>query len=224
MIVRPHPDQHYGCFTFAQHGEDIVFMNIFKLLGIDAGRYLDLGAHHPETISNTKLLYEKGWRGVNVDANPYVMNEFDRQRPGDININAAVALTAGEVDLFLYSRQSGRNTIDPMEVERMRHWASPRETQRVPSLTINQVVQGYCKDQRFPDLLSMDIEGLDYDVLQSAAFDVFGFPKVVCVETRFHDTVRMQGMMVDKGFSLYMRTGENLIFVVRELWPKLFGV
>lgn len=223
MMVRPHPDQHYGCFTFAQHGEDIIFLNIFKLLGIDAGGYLDLGAHHPETISNTKLLYDRGWRGVNVDANPYVIKEFERQRPADTTVNAAVALKAGEVELYLYSRQSGRNTIDPAEVERMRHWASPRETQRVPSLTINNIVQLYCKGH-FPDLLSMDIEGMDYDVLQSARFEEFGFPKVVCVETRFQDTVRMQGMMVDKGYSLYMRAGENLIFVLREYWTRIFGV
>lgn len=224
MLIGPHPDQHYGCVTYAQHGEDILFLNMFKLLGVEKGNYLDVGAHHPETISNTKLLYDRGWRGVNVDANPYVMADFERERPEDLNVNIAVALSEGSTDLYLYSRTSGRNTADAREVERMRGWASPKDVQKVPATTLHRLVETCFSTKKFPELLSIDIEGLDYDVLSQTDFERYGRPLVVCVETRFSDTRRMAKMMGKKGYIIYARLGENLIFCQLESVSKLVGM
>lgn len=223
--MRAHPDQHYGCVTYAQHGEDIVFLNIFKLLGIEHGTYLDIGAHHPTTISNTRLLYEKGWRGVNVDANPYIMHEFSRERPLDKNLNFAVTPNGeSEVSLFLYSRTSGRNTIDPDEVRRMEHWASPRESILVPAITADAIVMGHLSG-RWPDLLSVDIEGMDYAVLESCSFYGNNRPKVICVEVRksSQEWARFQSLLLDRDFSVYARFGENIIFVRSDCMRILFG-
>lgn len=224
VLARPHPDQHFGCVTYAQHGEDILFLNIFKLLGVEKGTYLDIGAHHPEIISNTKLLYERGWRGVNVDANLNVMADFERERPEDLNVNVAVSTSEGTADLYLYAPRSGRNTISPAEVERMRDWAAPRDRQRVQTTTINKLIDTCFATKKFPHLLSVDIEGLDYDVLSTADFERYGAPMVICVETRFMDTPRMERLLYFRGFSLYVRLGENLIFVGTDYWKKLFGV
>src|SRR5437763_16778861 len=65
-----HPDQGFGGRTYAQFGEDLIFLNIFALLGINTPSYIDVGAHHPVNISNTALLYERGCRGIKIDANP----------------------------------------------------------------------------------------------------------------------------------------------------------
>ena len=53
-----HPDQLFGDKTYAQHGDDLVIRAIFHSLGIATPSYLDVGAHHPERISNTKLFYD----------------------------------------------------------------------------------------------------------------------------------------------------------------------
>lgn len=226
--MRPHPDQHYGCYTYAQHGEDIVFLNIFKLLGVSEGTYLDIGAHHPSIISNTKLLYERGWRGVNVDANPYIMHEFERERPGDINLNLAVVPDDRlETEFFMYARTSGRNTADPQEVERMKDWNSPRETITVPAKTLNAIIEEHFINRRL-DLLTVDIEGMDYEVLRTTSFAGAANvrrPKVICVEVRQNkdDFLRFVDMMMDKSYSLYARFGENLIFVHTAYMRILFG-
>ncbi len=65
-----HPDQRFGGVTHAQHGDDIIIRAVFDNLGIDNPSYLDIGAHHPTNISNTKLFYDAGSRGINVEANP----------------------------------------------------------------------------------------------------------------------------------------------------------
>ena len=42
--MEPHPDQWYGCKTYSQHGEDLVFLNIFRLIGVKKISWLDMGA------------------------------------------------------------------------------------------------------------------------------------------------------------------------------------
>ena len=59
-----------------------------------SGFYVDVGAHHPIRFSNTFRLYRKGWRGLNIDANPGSMKRFHHTRPRDINIEAAVSIPA----------------------------------------------------------------------------------------------------------------------------------
>jgi hypothetical protein len=64
-----HRDQWFGGRTYAQHGDDLAVLNIFKRLGIERPSYLDVGAYHPFDLSNTALLYERGSRGINVEPN-----------------------------------------------------------------------------------------------------------------------------------------------------------
>ena len=51
-----------------------------------------MGAHHPERISNTKLFYDSGSRGINVEANPELHKIFLEERPEDINLNVSFTL------------------------------------------------------------------------------------------------------------------------------------
>jgi hypothetical protein len=54
------------------------------------GFYVDIGAFDPIVSSNTHLLHRRGWRGIDVDANPDALPRFAQHRPDDINLNAAV--------------------------------------------------------------------------------------------------------------------------------------
>lgn len=53
-------------------------------MGIKKPSYIDIGAHHPYEISNTAIFYMNGCRGVNVEANPNLIDEFYKERPDDI--------------------------------------------------------------------------------------------------------------------------------------------
>ena len=53
--------------AYAQFGEDQV---LDELVGTKTrGFYVDVGAHHPHRLSNTHLLYVRGWWGINIDPN-----------------------------------------------------------------------------------------------------------------------------------------------------------
>ena len=38
------------------------------LINTKKGIYIDVGCNHPIKYNNTYLLYKKGWRGINIDA------------------------------------------------------------------------------------------------------------------------------------------------------------
>ncbi len=75
--------------SFSHCGEDRILAYLFKKF--PAGFFVDVGAFHPRTSSNTFLLYQRGWRGINIDAQPGSMEPFRRERPDDINLELAVA-------------------------------------------------------------------------------------------------------------------------------------
>ena len=54
--------------SYSQEGEDLILQRILPQEQV--GFYIDVGAHHPFWYSNTALLYEKNWRGMNIDPSP----------------------------------------------------------------------------------------------------------------------------------------------------------
>ena len=79
--------------------------NLFRLMGIERPGYLDLGAHHPYVISNTALLYERGSRGVNVEANPALVVAFREVRPDDVTVNVGVGPEQGTRPFYQFTKQ-----------------------------------------------------------------------------------------------------------------------
>ena len=84
--------------THSVHGEDIILSACVKQ---KEGFYVDIGAHHPSRKSNTKIFYDRGWSGINVEANPAAIPAFERDRPRDINLNCAVTNYDGEITFYL---------------------------------------------------------------------------------------------------------------------------
>lgn len=209
-----HADQYFGNITYSQHGEDLMLLNIFRHLGLQKPSYLDLGAHHPSIISNTKLLYERGSRGVNVEANPNLIAAFGKARPDDVNVHVGVGLARGSHPFYMYSDTSGRNTFSTTEVANTAHEMAVQTEIKVPVITIDEIVERFCNG-RYPLFLSCDIEGLDFEVLKSAKFGMT--PIVICVEVRLNETKKMTDMMTEKGYSPYVRMGENIIYI-RDEW------
>lgn len=210
-------DQRYGHITYAHCGEDLMICNLFELLKIERPSYLDIGAHHPFHLSNTALLYGRGSRGINVEANPVLMPEFQKYRPEDINVNIGISPRGGDLEYFMWDQTSGRNTFSP-------EWADKLEVKGgskiLPTITIAECVAKHFNGT-YPDLMSIDIEGLDYDVLAEADFS-HSKPKIVCVES--WDTLKFKNMMTLKGYRIYSRHSVNLIFIDETLYEKALAL
>lgn len=209
-----HEYQSFGPYTYAQHGEDLIFLNIFKILGIEKPTYIDIGAHDPIVISNTALLYKRGCRGINIEANPFLIEKFKQERPDDINLNIGISDTEGILDFYMIDSQSPVNTFDKSIAEKTvqeRPHLKINEIRKIKVLTLQQIIDEY-SHSKFPDLLTIDIEGFDYKVLKSADFQTT-YPKVICVEVNDQEFPRMVSLMKSRSFLPYIRTISNTIFL-----------
>ena len=218
---QPHPDQRYGNVTYAQHGDDLMLLAIFDRLGVKKPFYVDIGAHHPSIISNTKLLYDRGSSGVNVDPSSYAIKVFNAERPRDQNLQVAIGPAEGIFDFYMYGERSGRNTLSLDEVESLKGVLKVQETRKVHVITYAQLIQNYVK--RTPDLLLIDAEGLDYAILESIDFKTLGYPLVLCVETRVKDTMKMTRLLA-RSYTGYCRMGENMFFIRDDKFGGVMGL
>ena len=222
-----HADQAFGSLTYAQHGEDLIFLNIFYLIGIRQPSYIDVGAYHPLNISNTALLYKKGCRGINIEANPNLIGEFLVQRPEDVNLNIGIGPEPGRFKFYCIDQWSGRNTFDKLVAEEFVSLHPQFQIQQVIDIdvtTLNEVVERYASG-KFPNLLTIDVEGLDYEILAATQFEK-SRPEIICTETLsggdHEDAVRFAHLLGSKGYRQYFRTLGNSIFVTNEVFDRLY--
>jgi len=221
-----HPDQAFGHITYAQFGEDLIIANIFSMLGIQRPSYLDVGAHHPIKISNTALFYLRGSRGVNVEANPNCIDEFRGLRPEDVNLNVGVGPMRGTLDFYYIDDWSGRNTFDRKAAEEFVA-ANPQfkisKIEKIPVVTLDHIVAENMAG-KWPDFLSIDIEGMDFAVIESAHLGRDA-PSVICVEavsgSGSDASKPLANLLKTRGYAPFCRTVGNVIFVQNEALTKL---
>ncbi|MCJ0742379.1 hypothetical protein [Pedobacter montanisoli] len=87
--------------AYSQEGEDLVLARIFEHQ--QKGFYVDVGALHPKRFSNTFKFYKQGWRGINIDAMPGSMLEFDKVRPLDINIETPISNKNETLNYYIFN-------------------------------------------------------------------------------------------------------------------------
>jgi FkbM family methyltransferase len=221
-----HRDQVFGPSTYAQHGDDLVAINIFHNIGITHPSYLDIGAHHPLNISNTALLYRLGSRGINVEPNPNLMAPFLELRPEDCNVNVGVSSEPGVLTFYMIDECSGRNTFDQATAEAFvagNPQFSIREKRPIEVLTLNQIIDRYANGT-FPDFLTLDVEGLDLAVLGSIDYAKTK-PKVICVEYISGDNADkhedIKRVLRPQGFFCAFKTIGNAFYVANEYRSRL---
>lgn len=212
--------------SYAQSGEDMIVDYIFTTIGIEKPCYLDIGAHHPERLSNTAFFYERGSSGINVEPDPTLFSAFETMRSRDINLNTGVGEHAAVLDFYCLSA-SALNTFSKEEAERMcgKYGYQIIRTVPVPVRTLREIIEQEAKGV-FPDFLTLDVEGLDEVILAQIDYET-NAPKVICVETiSFEEDgtgVKNQAMihfLRSKGYLLYADTYINSIFVKENLWIR----
>ena len=163
-------------------GEDLLIEKIlFDKMKITNGFYVDVGAHHPFAMSNTSLLYKKGWTGINIDASPDAMNAFREMRPRDTNINCGVGNRIGEFpfSIFRESFLNGFLSEQMLNYHIQRGCVFIRELS-VPVRPLRDILRDSIGDKAI-DFMNIDVEGLDLEVIMSNDWGIYR-PKLLCVE------------------------------------------
>ena len=100
-----------------------------------------------------------------------------------------------------------------------------KDVQKVKLTTVASVIDNHCGGV-FPDFLTIDVEGMDFQILKSINFES-SKPKVICVEAAEYSPIgagerrtELIQFLVSKGYYEYANTNLNAIMVDREFWFK----
>lgn len=164
---------------YSQFGEDRFLAEYFK--DVAQGQYVDVGAFHPRQFSNTYLLYRRGWTGINLDATPGSMDLFHVLRPKDHNVESAISADGREITFANWGTNS-ENTARPEQIEGVaREKGQPMQLVRIASRTLTDVLRAHARIRPDFELLTVDVEGMDLEVLQSLDWTQYR-PRLVVAE------------------------------------------
>jgi FkbM family methyltransferase len=207
--------------SYAQHGEDVVIWR--ALQHVPDGYYLDVGAAHPSTDSVTRALYERGWRGIHVEAMSEYAAALRDARAGDVVVEAAAGAEPGQA--FFYAVPgTGLSTTRAVEATVAEGRGFGVTEVMVPVRTVDDILGEHLPAGREVHVMKVDVEGAEEEVLRGAALKRWR-PWVVVVEaTRPGATERTsdrwQHHLLDAGYVVCMFDGLNLWFR-RDDHPEL---
>ena len=166
---------------YSHFGEDQIVSFLFgeqKTTGL----YFDVGCYHPSLFSNTFFFYERGWRGILVDANPFMINLCREERPEDIVLHRAIGAENGMATLYKFNDWGSSNTIDENFRDRIAQGQNVEvtETIDVEMISLKSLFDEHAKGQAI-DFLNIDIENVDYAALSGNDWDLYR-PKVIAIE------------------------------------------
>jgi len=210
--------------TYSQCGEDIIINHIVKnILKITNISYLDIGTNHPKKGNNTYKFYQEGCRGVCVEPNPFLVKKINKERPGDKCLSVGVSVKEEtKADFFIVDAHT-LSTFSKEDAERFEQDGIHivEKVIKVNLMNVNTIISE--NFDATPDLISIDVEGLNEEIALSFDFDRFR-PKIFCLETITYSECnqgkRLDNIiahLVNNDYRLYADTNINSIFLDRKL-------
>ena len=205
----------YALKSYSQEGEDMVLRRLFEKQ--KTGFYVDVGAHHPKRFSNTYFFYKLGWSGINVDAMPGSMTAFNRIRPRDINIEKPVSNKKQLLTYYAFNEPALNGFSKELSEERDGKGSYFIEfTKDIETSTLEEILDNNLPKAQTIDFLSIDVEGLDFNVLKSANIEKY-YPKVILVEMLNNSLTDIQvdeiyKFLTGAGYELYSKAVNTVFF------------
>lgn len=191
---------------YSEYGEDQWLHERGLLVGVERV-YVDIGCAHPEQGSNTALVRDFGWTGVALDANPKYQPHWDAVRsrlPAWPIFEAVILASEPEVPFKFEDNAAMSRICDGGE--------------RRKTVPINKLLADYSIGRI--GLLSIDIEGAEYDVLKTLDLAKHD-PQIIIAEyatLQLNGTVkedfRVRDLLLAGGrYRLVHQTVANLIYL-----------
>lgn len=201
--------------SYAQNFEDVL---LFRALGsIKKGFYIDIGANDPLDGTVTRMFYDLGWRGINVEPSPSWFEKIKTHRLRDTNLNIAVTDEKGE-QTFFEIEGTGLSSFNENYANRAASFGFGKTSYSVQTDTLAAICAMHApRDIHF---LKIDTEGAEESVLRGADFTRFR-PWIILVEavepvTTFPSHESWDHLLIDAGYEFALFDGLNRFYVARE--------
>ena len=196
--------------SYAQDKEDLILAEILK--DVVNGFYIDVGANDPELFSVTKLFYDCGWHGINIEPLPDMFYKLCCARNRDINLNMAAGVNFDMLELNIAGM--GSSFIEGL--------AESYKKVLVLVLPLRNILQSV--NPKEIHFLKVDVEGFEKNVLMGMDWNYR--PWVICMESTIPGTLEpcyyeWEHFLTDKGYVLYCEHGINRFYVDMRNHPEL---
>jgi FkbM family methyltransferase len=203
--------------SYSQCYEDVILDSMLrayvKTNGAPAGiTFVEIGANHPVCTSSSFLFRNKyKMKTILVEANPKLIPALKQFRPLDEVIHAAVINhDAPTVDFYVSENNETSSLDDRFVITRT---PGIQEKITVPTIRADEILDRV--DPEATVLLSVDVEGLDLQILQDIDFTKHR-PIFIIVEPSEDyqpgSTVAIIDFLISKNYNLVAETDVNLIF------------
>jgi FkbM family methyltransferase len=213
-------DFYYSRKSFSQFGEDLIVAEALSIIGESNVSYLDIGANHPCSLSNTYYFYKRGGAGILIEPDPLLCKSLQRKRPRDTVLNCGVGFAKEPKSAILYRFNSSvLNTFSREEAQNVEKNSEYRivDEINVDLIPIDILLENY--SQILPNFLSIDVEGLDYEILKSLNFRKYR-PAIILAETLTFEPrtggtkiTEISDLMLNNGYHIFADTRLNTIFI-----------
>lgn len=202
--------------SYSQNGEDLIILEYCQNNGID-GTVVEFGANNGTTLSNSKLLIEAGFKALLIEpSNQFSsLKELHKDNNFVTCLNVAVSDKCGKMTFY----ESGSHVpggadealVSTLDVNELSRWPGVTFKKReVNVLDIKSIRDAYNFSW---DVISIDIEGLDWIVLQQIDLNEVGC-RVLCIEWNSKTVIgnMFKNYCAKYGMKEIHRNAENLIF------------
>jgi len=213
--------------SYSQCGEDLIINFIFEnYLKINKPSYLDIGAHNPTYLSNTYFFYQRGCHGVCIEPDPNLCDKIRNKRSRDTCLNVGVGFSSeANADFYVMTTKT-LNTFSEEEAKRYQSYETQKieKVLKIPLIPVNEIIRNNFKS--CPNLVSLDVEGLDLNILKSFDFTNYR-PEIFCIETLTYvedksetKITEINDLLSSKDYMVYADTYINTIFVDKKAWDN----
>ena len=171
------------------------------------GVMVDVGAAHPETISNSLHFRQTGWDVIPIEPNPRFCDMY-RERGWEVLQYAACAEDMGKADFELCP------LVDEMSCSAIKirqREDVPRSIISVTALKLDTILHRHRPGLERIDALVVDVEGWELEVLRGFSVDRYT-PKVILLEN-FTALPEYGKYMSGIGYRLKMQLSYNEFYV-----------
>jgi FkbM family methyltransferase len=217
LLLKYLPVNYFQNYTsYSQEGEDMVLRSFYEGKKNYKGFFVDVGAHHPSRFSNTSYFYKKGWRGINIEPTPGAIMAFNIFRKRDINLNLGISSIKDKLIFYCFNEPALNGFSKEISEKRN----SSKKYKIIKQVEIETYPLADILDTHLPvnqqiDFLSIDVEGLDLNVLQSNNWDKYK-PTYILVEDRIEfenlNSSEIYTYLKEQGYQLVAKTLRTLFF------------